>query len=327
MINISYGSKTLNSPQSDPLSWAAERAWKSGMVVVASTGNEGSTTGVANPALNPWVLAVGAADTKGTATTADDAVASFSNTNGSGRGPDVLAPGVGIIGPDARGSQIDTSYPAARVGNGFIRGSGSSQAAAVVSGAVALIAQRNPELNPDMIKRTLLQSASPLAGVATSAQGAGVLNLTKALATSPAWGYAYSNANGTGLGALDSSRAGKYLTVNGRQIKGAVDVMGRPWDPATITKAMADRNLWSQDGNFNGMPWTGTDLVTDTTSWAGKTWQGKTWQGKTWQGSDWVGKTWQTGTWTPGGWTSASWSGPVAPSGWASTTWSSASWR
>ena len=106
VLNLSFGTMSPQAAQTDPLSWAAEVAWKAGVVVVASAGNDGATTpGIANPAYNPFVLAVGAADTKGTDTTADDVVPDFSARQGGNwgsRGIDLVAPGVGIVAPARR---------------------------------------------------------------------------------------------------------------------------------------------------------------------------------------------------------------------------------
>ena len=54
----------------DPLAYAVEQAWKAGIVVVAAAGNTGyqtgaSAQGLADPAYDPQILAVGAADTGG----------------------------------------------------------------------------------------------------------------------------------------------------------------------------------------------------------------------------------------------------------------------
>jgi serine protease AprX len=329
VINLSYGARSSLNAQDDPLSWAAEAAWKSGIVVVASSGNDGETSvGLASPAYNPWVIAVGATDNKGTATAGDDSVAPFSNTgNGISREPDLLAPGIRIIAPIPAGSQIAMTYPGARIGNGFIRGSGTSQAAAIVSGAVALTLSKYPTLKPDEVKRFLMRSASTIPNVPSALQGKGSLQLNKVLSEVPPWGYTATAVTGNGTGALDKARGGNYVTINGTPLRGEVDIMGQPWNSPTMATAAANNTAWSWSGWFNWLPWTGGDgLVADSTSWAGRTWQGKTWQGQTWSGKTWQGQTWTTGTWSSTGWSSAIWSGPVAQPSWSGATWSAAGW-
>jgi serine protease AprX len=329
VINLSYGAKSTLSAQDDPLSWAAEAAWKAGIVVVASAGNDGQTSvGLASPAFNPWIIAVGATDTKGTATAGDDSVAAFSNTgNGVSRSPDLLAPGIGIIGASAPGSYIDTTYPKAKIGNGFIRGSGTSQAAAVVSGAVALTLSKYPTLTPDEVKRFLARSASTIPNVPNEMQGKGTLQMNKILSETPPWGYTTTATAGNGKGSLDGARGGNYVTINGTPLRGEMDIMGQPWNSASMALAAANNTAWTASGYFNGVAWVGADgLVADSTSWAGRTWAGQSWQGRTWAGSNWYGRTWATGSWSSTGWTSATWSGPVSAPTWSGASWSSANW-
>ena len=328
VINLSYGARSWLNAQDDPLSWAAEVAWKSGIVVVASSGNDGETSvGLASPAYNPWVIAVGATDNKGTATAGDDSVASFSNTgNGFSRAPDLLAPGVGVIAPIPAGSQIAVQYPGARIGNGYIRGSGTSQAAAEVSGAVALVLSKYPNLAPNEVKRFLARSASTIPYVPSSMQGKGSLQLNKILTDTPPWGYAPAELNGNGWGSLDAARGGSYVTINGTPLRGEVDIMGRSWNSGTMATAAANKTAWTTDGKFNGEYWTGDGLVSDTTTWAGRSWAGRSWAGRSWASSNWVGRSWATGQWSSSGWTSATWSSPVAKPSWAGATWSGRSW-
>jgi len=329
VINLSYGARSSLNAQDDPLSWAAEAAWKSGIVVVASAGNDGETSvGLASPAFNPWIIAVGATDNKGTATAGDDAVAAFSNTgNGISRAPDLLAPGKGIIAPIPAGSQIALSYPGAKIGNGYIRGSGTSQAAALVSGAVALTLSKYPDLKPDEVKRFLMRSASTIPNVPSSMQGKGSLQLNKILSETPPWGFVATGVTGNGTGALDRARGGNYVTINGVSLRGEVDIMGQPWNSAAMAAAAANNTAWTWNGYFNGMAWTGGGgLVADSSNWAGRTWAGKTWQSVTWSGKTWQGRTWATGTWSSTGWSSATWSGPVANVSWSGASWSSANW-
>jgi serine protease AprX len=97
VLNLSYGTNSTQPYAVDPLAYAVEQAWKAGIVVVAAAGNSGyqrgsGSQGLADPADNPQILAVGAADTMGTAAPWDDNVASFSAGCSSGCGP-AMAPG------------------------------------------------------------------------------------------------------------------------------------------------------------------------------------------------------------------------------------------
>src|SRR5205823_13151814 len=140
----------------DPLAYAPEVAWRSGIVVVVAGGNDGSATArLADPAIDHYVIAVGASDAMGTISTSDDTLASFSNRGNSSRHIDVLAPGVSIQSLRDPNSEIDVDHPTARVGTELFKGTGTSQAAAITSGAVAVILQKRPTLTPDQVKYLL----------------------------------------------------------------------------------------------------------------------------------------------------------------------------
>ncbi len=334
VLNLSFGTMSPQNPLSDPLSWAAEVAWKSGIVVVAAAGNEGATTpGLANPAYNPFVLAVGAADTKGTDSTSDDTVPAFSAKQGGNwgsRGIDVVAPGVGIIAPGVPGSHLFTSYPGAVVGNNFLRGSGTSQAAAVVSGGVALLLQQRPGLSPDAVKQALKATARVLPNQPTTAQGSGEINLTSAATFSPS-NFTQTWQAGNGSGSLESSRNGFNLTMDGVPLRGEIDIFGGQWNSAAMASAAANRTAWGPGGWFNNVQWNSGSFQADTTSlagktWSGKTWTGKTWTGKTWSGKTWTGKTWSSAVWSGAGWSSASWPSSTGNGTWSGKRWSASNW-
>ncbi|WP_410965819.1 S8 family serine peptidase, partial [Salmonella sp. SAL4438] len=67
VLNIAYGSDSSQPYEVDPLAFAAEQAVRAGIVVVAAAGNAGfSKSGtLANPASDPFTLAVGASDAMG----------------------------------------------------------------------------------------------------------------------------------------------------------------------------------------------------------------------------------------------------------------------
>jgi len=63
VINLSYGTDSAQTYLADPLAAAAENAWRHGIVVVTSAGNNGSDNGrLSDPAIDPYVIAVGATD-------------------------------------------------------------------------------------------------------------------------------------------------------------------------------------------------------------------------------------------------------------------------
>jgi serine protease AprX len=168
-----------------PLAWAVERAWNAGIVVVAAAGNDGdSGKGLELPAADPFVLAVGGAETQGTADPADDVVAEWSSRGDGTRNPDVIGPGSSIVSYRVPGSFIDQSSQG-RIGETLQRGSGTSQAAAVTAGAAALLLEGHRGWSPDQVKAAVRDSARPLAGD-PRAVGEGALDVAAADAARPA---------------------------------------------------------------------------------------------------------------------------------------------
>ena len=98
VITLAVGADDPDGYEHDPLAVAVERAWNAGVAVVTSGGNEGNSgDGLLLPAADPFVLAVGGADTQGTGNPADDDVADWSSRGDGDRNPDVLAPGSSIV--------------------------------------------------------------------------------------------------------------------------------------------------------------------------------------------------------------------------------------
>ena len=164
----------------DPLSKAVENAWKHGIVVVVSAGNEGlGSFGLANPATNSHVLAVSSAQLRPQL----GWVAPLWAPSGDGRrNPDLQAPGVSIMSLRTPGSRVDIEYPSGRVADDerLFLGSGTSQSAAVVSGGAALLLQQRPELTPDQVKNLLTESAIGTYQFEI-VKGNGVIDLTSAM--------------------------------------------------------------------------------------------------------------------------------------------------
>jgi len=133
IINMSFA-----GPKDPSLERALKAAYDKGIVLIAAAGNAGPKSPPLYPGADPNVIAV-------TATDADDKL--FAGAN-RGKYVSVAAPGVDVLVPAPAGAYQLTT--------------GTSVAAAEVSGIVALLLERNPKLTPADIRRILTTSAKRL---------------------------------------------------------------------------------------------------------------------------------------------------------------------
>jgi serine protease AprX len=186
VVNISLTDSIVESYNVSVLDAAVEQLWFNGIVVVVAAGNGGAGS-VAAPANDPFVITVGAADDQATSSPSDDTIPAWSSYGPTIDGfakPDLVAPGVSLTAPmPVVNSRLAQSYPKnVSVGqNGWLNFtmSGTSVAAPVVAGAVALLLQDEPRLTPDQVKYRLMVTAKPIGSAAQS--GAGELNIQRAV--------------------------------------------------------------------------------------------------------------------------------------------------
>jgi serine protease AprX len=313
VLNLSLGTTSTQSYQVDPLAQAAENAWKHGIAVVVSAGNDGTASNsVADPATDPYLITVGAEDPMGTIAPGDDTVPSFSQRGNGSRRPDLVAPGAWVMGLNVPGSALATQFPNAVFGR-YIRGSGTSQAAAIVSGAVADMLSMNPAWTPDQVKAALTGSTQRIGVNNPNFVGAGLVNVAAAAAANPGSSRQFW-APALGTGSLEAARGNAHVAYNGVTLTGEQDIFGNPWVPALMVPAEQAGIAWN-GGNYNGGTWTGT-------GWSSVTWSSVTWSSVTWSSVTWSSVTWSSVTWSSVTWSSVTWSSVT----WSSVTWSSALW-
>jgi len=244
VINLSLGQQVFESYKQDPLCQAVEAAWKAGLVVVVAAGNGGrddsaATNGYAtirSPGNDPYAITVGAMKTEGTVTRADDLIASYSSKGPTLIDhfvkPDLVAPGNRTVSLLNWTSYLSSTYPTNQISVAYytklplpwstplyLRLSGTSMATPVVSGAAALLLDKEPSLTPDQVKARLMKTATkqfplfstavdPATGISYTSQydiftvGAGYLDVWAALnnydlAAKPALSPQVRYTNGT----------------------------------------------------------------------------------------------------------------------------------
>jgi subtilisin family serine protease len=192
VINLSLGHPVMEACATDPLCEAVKRAVEAGIVVVAAAGNTGRAPdgrtimgSVSSPANSPYAITVGALNTWGTVDRSDDTVAASSSRGPSAYDltvkPDVAAPGQKITSLQADGAFLPAMYPSTHVGgsggNAYMYLSGTSMAAPIVTGGVALLLQGSPNLSPAQVKFALQNGATAMADGGLLGAGAGSVNL------------------------------------------------------------------------------------------------------------------------------------------------------
>jgi serine protease AprX len=315
VLNLSYGTDSSQSYVLDPLAYAAEQAWLHGIVVVVAAGNQGNNSnGLDDPAIDPYVIAVGAANTNNTTMVKFHSPAGFTSEGDGTRNPDLSAPGVHVVSLRDPGSFIDDQFGAtASVSNRFFLGSGSSQAAAVVSGAAALLLSQRPGLTPDQVKALLDTHTHYMSGP-TSLKGSGELNLSAVL-NAPTPNVTQTWPTSSGTGSLEASRGSQHVVdANGSALSGEQDIFGNAVSTSALASSEANASAWD-GGTFNGSSWSGS-------SWSGSSWSGASWSGASWSGSSWSGSSWSGASWSGASWSGSSWSG----ASWSGASWSGSSW-
>ena len=260
VINLSVASGVYESYNLDPLTLAAERAVRAGIVVVAAAGNNGRTAagqtqygGITSPGNAPWVLTVGASSHMGTVERDDDSIASFTSRGPTAidrrAKPDLVAPGIGIeslSNPDSSLYSTQSNYllPGTRPAPAlpYLSLSGTSMSAPVVSGTVALMLQADPTLTPNQVKAILQYTSEIYPHYDPLTEGAGFVNAGGAIELTR-----YLSAPSTST-YPDSSRWGRRLIWGNRLFKGG--------------RLTADANAWSID-----LTWGATTVNGSSVSW------------------------------------------------------------
>jgi len=255
VVNLSVTAATPQSYHTSPLDAAVEVLWFNGIVVVVAAGNNGV---LYPPANDPFVITVGAVNERGTPDIRDDRIPDWSvwGEDEAGRvKPDLVAPGVQMVTTLAPKSVIRNEHTDKIVDDYYIKFSGTSASAAVVSGAVALMLQEEPGLNPDQVKARLWESARRWPGMKPRRAGHGYLSVSGALSA--------STTDSANAGVLISG----FLTPPGI----AVEWNGVNWGGV----------------NWGGVNWGGVN-------WGGVNWGGVNWGGVNWGGVNW-GATFEDG--------------------------------
>ncbi len=264
VLNLSISAEPRSHYWDDPLNQAVMAAWQAGIVVVASAGNAGPdpmTIGV--PGNVPYVITAGAmSDGVTPETGGDDFLTSFSSAGPTVEGfvkPEVVAPGGHMLGLADSGDSLPSEHPEWKYDDEYFYMSGTSQAAAVASGVVALMLQADPSLAADDVKCRLMASARPaVAADGTLAysvfqQGAGMIHAQDAVTATES-----GCANGGLDVAQDLAGTRHYGGVANQDENGDYFIMGLEGDGTVWSGGY----MWTE-----GYLWTNAFLWTEGYLW------------------------------------------------------------
>jgi serine protease AprX len=339
VLNISFGTDSKQSYLVDPLDYAVERAWFSGILVVVAAGNRGPDAGtIAKPADDPFVMTIGASVTKSSTDRSYDVAAPFSSRGPTQDGfakPDLLAPGISIVSIRDPGSTVDQAHPTARVGDNYFKGTGTSQAAAVMSGVAARLFQQSPGLSPNVAKK-LLEAAAYKDLNSMNGAGKGLADgkaahdlLSLGWTTAANGGIAPSN----GTGSLELSRGSSHVFIDspsdglGAQdadgvldpLTGEVDALGNDWGK------LGWKTLGLVSGQLTNLGW--ANISWSATAWTNMGWTSDGWSSSDWKGFAWSNLSWGSNGWDSNGWDNLGWlNDGWLVNGWDNNEWMSNGW-
>lgn len=276
VVNLSVSTDRSLSYDLSPVNALVEAAWFSGLPVVASAGNEGRRVSVA-PGNDPYVITVGSVDDQNSLALRDDRRSPFSNFGTTLDGfakPEVASFGQHVQSTLPVGSELARRQKVSGLPRGYGQLSGTSMAAGVASGVLALLEQARPGLSPDEVKGALL----------VARRKAGAFTLRRVLSAAGA-----ATANRRLRPSIALAAAYLHLVV------GSNDPTSVDWNSVVWTEV-----AWSD------VTW--TDATWTDATWTTATWTDVTWADSTWTDATWTSSTWTDSTWTDATWTQVTWS-------------------
>jgi|SRR5579859_950939 len=292
-LNMSLSGSVPQSYATSPMDAAVENVWHQGVTVVASAGNLGAAEEATwyAPGNDPLVVTVGCFDDNQTAASGDDSlcpISSHGTTEDGFAKPDLLAPGRKVVSTLASGINgqpvaLAKTYADRISADGrHIRLSGTSMSAPMVTGAVALLLARHPDLTPDQIKSLLVSTAINYPG---QADKAGELNVVAALqSNTPA--MAPQTPLSDGATAVPAGKS--TLLFDGNHYADTYWVNGH-WD----------NGHWD-NGHWDGTYW-------DNGHWDATYWDNGHWDNGHWDNGHWDNGHWDNGHWDNGHWDNGHW--------------------
>jgi serine protease AprX len=292
VANFSLHSATASSFRWDPLDKALEKLWFGGVVVVASSGNDGKDGAqghVTNaPANDPFVITVGALDLHNSASPERATLAPWSTWGYTYDGfakPEISAPGRKLTGPIPAGSTLAKQRPAQVVHTpegAYMELSGTSLAAPIVAGIAADLLMLHPTFTPDQVKGALMVAARPVPRATAHSAGVGEVFAPQAAA----------------MGAPPNPN----LALNRFVVADPNDGGTPTFDDAAWLAAAKSATAWDAVSWLDG--W-------DDAAWSLVSWSDVSWSDVSWSDVSWTDVSWSDVSWTDVSWNDVSWADSV----------------
>jgi len=273
VMNVALSVERPTAPAygADPLTAAIEHVRAAGVLPVVAAGNNAREVG--DPGMDPQALTVGAADVTGRR----PAVASF-----SGRGtvagvvkPDVVAPGVHMLGVMPTGTVIYKRHPEGRTSGGLFKGSGTSEATAVASGVAAAFYSHHLDAAPMQAKAAVRDAARALH---KSGAGQGLVQMVGG-----------RDADAPASDAGESRFNSSSWNHNAWQHGNWVDWLASSWSASSWSASSWSASSWS------------------ASSWSASSWSASSWSASSWSASSWSASSWSASSWSASSWSAYGW--------------------
>jgi serine protease AprX len=273
VVNIALAVDRPTAPAygADPLTAAVEHVRAAGVLPVVAAGNNANEVG--DPGMDPQALTVGAADVTGS----KPAVARF-----SGRGtvagvakPDVVAPGVHMLGVMPTGSLICKRHPEGRTSGGLFKGSGTSEATAVASGVAAAYFSAHLDASPKQAKAAVRDAARAMH---KSGAGEGLVRMVGDRG-------ARAPESDAGESRFNASSWSHNAWQNGNW----VDWLASSWSASSWSASSWSASSWS------------------ASSWSASSWSASSWSASSWSASSWSASSWSASSWSASSWSAYGW--------------------
>ncbi len=317
IVNLSLSSGSPLPYQIDPLTVALEALWRKGITVVVPAGNDGAEGrgSITSPGVDPVLLTVGGLDENGTALRRDDRLAEWSSQGPAPQKvakPELVAPGSHLISTGAPGSAVWNANTQSRVGAAYLKGSGTSFSAAVVSGAAAILLQQRPDLSPGQVKALSTSTAYDVAGDKLGV-GAGGLDLAAALAAATPDVAATPDAI--------PGAASAWAALMQALLDGDARAAASAWARLSPEARQWAARQWA-DLDPQARQWAARQWADDGEEWAARQWAARQWAARQWADSDWSARQWSARQWSARQWSDNSWTGDD----WSARQWSARQW-